>query len=75
MGDYCKLITQESRFALSQNQADLLRNKTMKQKHETCPQAMKQWWNETHILPSELNKLVIPRIHSLHTNNKNIRKE
>ena len=68
MGDYCKLITQESRFALSQNQADLLRNKTMKQKHETCPQAMKQWWNETYILPSELSKIMTPRICSIKSN-------
>ena len=27
---------------------------------------MKQWQHETHILPSELSKLMIPRIHSLH---------
>ena len=25
------------------------------------PQTIKQWWSETHILPSEVSKLVIPR--------------
>ena len=65
MGDYCKLITQESRFALPQNQAGLLRNKTMKQKHETCPQAMKQWRHETHIPSSELSKLMLTLEHAL----------
>ena len=29
----------------------------MQQKHETCPQTVKQWWLETNILPSELNIL------------------
>lgn len=29
----------------------------MQQKHEACPQTIKQSWRETHILPSELDKL------------------
>ena len=29
----------------------------MQQKRETCPQTIKQWWHEAHILPSELDKL------------------
>ena len=38
----------------------------MEQKHKTCPQTIKQWWLETHILPRELSKLMIPRTCSLH---------
>ena len=68
MGDpFEVMITQESRFAEPQNQAGLLSNKTMQPKHEICPQTIKQWWHETHILPSELRKLIIPRTCSLHT--------
>ena len=26
-----------------------------------CPKTIKQWWHETHILPSELSKLMTPR--------------
>ena len=56
MGDPCKLkIIQESRLPL---------NKTIQQKHEACPQTIKQW-HESHILPSELNKFMIPRTCSL----------
>ena len=48
----------------------------MEQKHETCPKTIKQWWNETHILPSELSKWMSPRTHSSAcTENKNIRKK
>ena len=76
MGAPCKLmITQENRFAQPQNQAGLLSNRSMQQKHETCPQTIKQWWHETHILPNELSQLMIPRTcSSAHTKNKNIRK-
>ena len=51
MGDSCKLMITQERFA------GLLNNKTMEQKHETRPKTIKQWWKETHILPSELSKL------------------
>ena len=68
MGDPCKLkIIQENRFAQPQNQAGLLSHKTMLQKHETCPQAINQWWHGTHILLNELSKLLICRRCSLHT--------
>ena len=33
----------------------------MQQKHETCPQTIKQWWHETYTLPSELSELVNPK--------------
>ena len=33
----------------------------MPQKHETGPKTVKQGWHETHILPSELNKLMTCR--------------
>ena len=47
----------------------------MQQKHEKHPQTIKQWWDETHILPSEVTNLMIPRIcFSAHTKNKNIGK-
>ena len=37
--------------------------------------ASKQWWNETHVLPSEVSKLTIPRTcFSACTQNKNMRK-
>lgn len=55
------IITQESRLTYQQNQAGWLCNKIMQQKHELYPQTEKQWWNETHILPSEVSKLVTPR--------------
>ena len=62
MGDPCKLIiTQET---------GLCSNKTMKQKHETCPQTIRQWWNETHTLPSDVSKLTTPK-HALYTHKKN----
>lgn len=32
-----------------------------------APQIIKQWWCETHTLPSELSKLMVPRTYSLHT--------
>ena len=52
----------------------LLSNKTLKQKHGTCPQTIKQQWREPRILPSELCELIIPRTRSsAHTKNKNIR--
>ena len=61
MGDSWKLmITQESRFSYPQNQAALLSNQTIRQKHETCSQTIEQWWHEAHILPSELSKLMNP---------------
>ena len=41
----------ESRFASPQNQAGLLSNKTMQQKHMTPHQTMKQWWQETMQCP------------------------
>ena len=44
----------------------------MQQKHKTCP---KQWWGKTHILPSEVSKVVIPSTcSSAHTKNKTIGK-
>ena len=62
----CKLmIIWEIRFAQPQNQASLLNNKTMQQKHEMWPQTIKQWWHETHILPSELSKLTILQFSSV----------
>ena len=33
----------------------------------TCPQSIKQWWCETHILPSEFSELMTPRTCSVHT--------
>ena len=40
-----------------------------------APKTIKQWWQETHILPREVHKLMIPRTRfSAHTRNKNIRK-
>ena len=75
MGDPCKLrMTQESRFAQAQNQVGLLSNKTMDQKHKTCPQTIKPQWPETHVLPSELSRLMSPQgilsIHTKHINGK-----
>ena len=73
MGDPCTLmITQESRFAQPQNQPGLLSNKTMQQNHETGPKTIKQWWPETHVVPSEHNKLMIPRL-SVHIKYNNVR--
>ena len=71
MGDSWKLmITQESRFSYPQNQAALLSNQTIRQKHETCSQTIEQWWHEAHILPSELSKLMNPYdMLSAHINN------
>lgn len=44
----------------------------MQEKHEDMPQTIKQWWHETYVLPSEVNKLMIPRTcFSAHTKNKN----
>ena len=61
------MITQESRLAQQQI--------PLQQKCATCPQTIKQWWTETHILPSEVGKLMIPSAcFSVHTKNKNIGK-
>ena len=39
---------------------------------QDMPQNNKQWWNETHMLPSELSKLMIPRTcFSAHSKSKN----
>ena len=32
-----------------------------------APQILQQWRCETHTLPSELSKLMVPRTYSLHT--------
>ena len=62
MEDPCKFtITELSRLAYPQSQAGLLGNTTTQQQHETCPQRIKQGWQEAHIPPSELRKLMIPR--------------
>ena len=47
----------------------------MKEKHETCPQTIQRWWNEAHILPSEVSQFVNPITRfSVHTENKTIGK-
>ena len=48
----------ESRFASPQNQAGLLSNKTMQEKHGTHQQTIKQWWLETHILSSDPSEML-----------------
>ena len=51
MGNLCKSL----------KKVGLLSNKIMQQKHEACPQIIKQRWSEAHILTSEVSKLMIPR--------------
>ena len=40
----------------------MLNNKTMQHKDGAWAKAIKQWWHETHILPSELIELGTPKI-------------
>ena len=61
------MINSRKQVCLTTYQAGLLGNKPMKQKHGRYPKTEKQWRHETHILPSELSKLMIPTTCSLHT--------
>ena len=61
------MINSRKQVCLTTYQAGLLGNKPMKQKHGRYPKTEKQWRHETHILPSELSKLMLPTTYSLQT--------
>ena len=73
MGDPCKLM--KASLLNHKTKQSCLATKPCNRSMKHAPKPIKQQWNKTHILPSDLSKLMIPRTCSSRRNkNKNIRK-